>query len=477
MRIHRGLELPATTGKRERYAFDVLKHGDAIEVRSPKSAIIPPLAEKDETGRAARALSRAGRPPILHRGRAAKSPRLRRDLEMRVLGLNNAIYDAYQPFFPHQEEGIDFALADGKSAVMLAHAAGTGKTRTGITVADRIDAKRVLVICPGLAVYVWADQIEKWARASRLVHIVKDARDVLPLVGVVIVTYDQLSTNPKLVRRLIEAGWDLLLIDEAHALKEPNSKRTRAVYGTGCKGGAIASTAARVVLLTGTPMLANPAELWTHLSALAPGLLQAPGRDSFVERYCVTETIWRGHRQFEQIKGAKVKAIRDLRERLSPFIHRVRKQDVLKDLPPLLRTVVPIHPSALVVPEALIKEWRLAEAELTRDVGVKSGDEMLAAVNASSHSATVRRLTGVIKVQAALAELRVELAESQDDKLIVFAYHRAGLWSWGLRAMASSVSTGRRRTTSAPASSANFKPIPRFECLLARSVSPPRRSS
>jgi hypothetical protein len=38
MRIYRGLELPAATAKRERYDFDVLKHGDAIEVRSVKSA-------------------------------------------------------------------------------------------------------------------------------------------------------------------------------------------------------------------------------------------------------------------------------------------------------------------------------------------------------------------------------------------------------------------------------------------------------
>jgi hypothetical protein len=38
MRIHRGLELPATAGKRERYDFDALKDGDAIEVRSVNSA-------------------------------------------------------------------------------------------------------------------------------------------------------------------------------------------------------------------------------------------------------------------------------------------------------------------------------------------------------------------------------------------------------------------------------------------------------
>jgi SWI/SNF-related matrix-associated actin-dependent regulator 1 of chromatin subfamily A len=348
---------------------------------------------------------------------------------MRVLGVDSGAASVArmldQPLFPHQEEGIDFALVDGKPASMLAHDTGTGKARIAIVIADRIAATRVLVICPGLAVYVWRDQIKKWAEAPRLVHIVKDARDALPPVGFVIVTYDKLSTNRKLVRMLIDVSWDLLVIDEAHALKEPKSNRTRAVYGPDCKGGAIASSAARVVLLTGTPMLAHPGELWTHLRALRPELLHAPGRDSFLERYCVTKAVRRGDRQFEQIVREKPEAVRDLRQRLAPFMHRVRKRDVLKDLPPLLWTVVPIHPSDLVVPEALIKECRLAEVGLMRDVGVKSGDEMLAVVNASPHSATVRRLTGVIKVQAALAELRVELAESQGDKLIVFAVHRA----------------------------------------------------
>jgi SNF2 family DNA or RNA helicase len=276
-----------------------------------------------------------------------------------------------------------------------------------------------------LAKYVWRDQIKKWARFPRHVTIIKDARtQVAQFFGVVIVTYDQLSTNPKLVRALQSAGWDLLICDEAHALKTADSKRTIAVYGTGCKGRGIASSAARVVLLTGTPMLGHPGELWPHLRALLPDLLPVIGKVSFEDRYCESKTVWRGDSPVIQMTGAKLGApAKELNTVLQKFMHRVRKRDVQKDLPPLLWTIVPIHVADLAVPEYLINEWREAEAALMRDIGVKSGDELLAAANASPHSATQRRLTGLIKLDPAIAAIESELLES-DEKVLVFAYHQ-----------------------------------------------------
>jgi hypothetical protein len=53
MRILKGLELPATAGKRERYDFDALKHGDAIEVRSANSAMEVFRRWRKKTGRKA----------------------------------------------------------------------------------------------------------------------------------------------------------------------------------------------------------------------------------------------------------------------------------------------------------------------------------------------------------------------------------------------------------------------------------------
>lgn len=349
-----------------------------------------------------------------------------------------------EPPFPHQIEGVEFALSPSRYAAMLAHDTGCGKCREGIMAMDEIGARRTLIVCPDIAKYVWRDQIKKWARFPRHVTILKDTRTpIASLFGVVIVTYDQLSSNPKLVRALTAAGWDLLICDEAHALKTPDSKRTIAMYGAGCKGCGIASSAARVILLTGTPMLAQPGELWPHLRALLPDLLPVIGLDSFQDRYCKSKTVWRGNSPHVQMTGAKLGApAKELKKVLQGFMHRVRKRDVQKDLPPLLWTVVPIHVADLAVPPFLLNEWRAAEAALMRDVGVKTGDELLSAALASPHSATQRRLTGMIKLQPAIDAIRAELVDNPDEKVLVFAYHQkviegleAGLGGHGVLAL------------------------------------------
>jgi SNF2 family DNA or RNA helicase len=181
------------------------------------------------------------------------------------------------------------------------------------------------------------------------------------------------------------------------------------------------------LLLSATLMPNNAAELWTHLRALRPELLWEPGRDCFIERYCTTKTVWRGSSPYEQITGIKQGApAKDLHKRLSTFAHRVHKEDVLKDLPPIVWTVVPVHVASLNIREDMLNEWRVAEARLLKDIGSATGEDALAIAHSSPHSATQRRLTGVIKLQAMIEALHDEL-EPTVHKVISFAYHRSVL--------------------------------------------------
>jgi SWI/SNF-related matrix-associated actin-dependent regulator of chromatin subfamily A-like protein 1 len=326
--------------------------------------------------------------------------------------------------WPHQAEGVEHAIRHRK--VAWAHDTGTGKTRTAIELANAIDADRILVICPTIAVEHWRLQIDQWFRRDRSVSIVRSAASDLVSASTLIVTYSLLSTNPKLAARLTQYQFDLVIIDEAHALKEEESARSEAVYGFET-GLGVVRNAPYVVLLSATLMPNHPGELWTHLHSLRPELLKEPGHDSFLERYCIIKTIWRGSTPFERVVGAKKGApATDLKRRLSTFVHRVRKRDVQKDLPPFTLDVWPVHIDDLNVPEDLLREWRTAEAALLRSIGSATGEEALALARASPHSATQRRLTGVIKVAAMTAILAAEL-EEPGKKVISFAYHRGVL--------------------------------------------------
>jgi SNF2 family DNA or RNA helicase len=327
--------------------------------------------------------------------------------------------------WPHQTDVVDFLLK--YRAVAGVHETGVGKSRSGVMAADRLKAKRVLVLCPSMATGVWRDQFHEWGKEPRTVEIIRNATASL-FGNVIIVSFDLLSTKPRLAARLVQYNFDLVIIDEAHALKTADSKRTLAAYGEDTKTGGVAHTAPYVLLLSATLMPNHPAELWPHLHALRPELLTGVlGRDSFVDRYCVTKTEWRGSTSIERIKGSQRGAPAvDLRRRLSTFVHRVRKQDVLKDLPPVLVTTVPVHVADLILSPDLVAEWRLAEAALMRDIGLTVGEDALAIARSSPHSATQRRLTGIIKSHAMVEALRDEL-QSGDHKIVSFAYHKSVL--------------------------------------------------
>jgi SWI/SNF-related matrix-associated actin-dependent regulator of chromatin subfamily A-like protein 1 len=113
----------------------------------------------------------------------------------------------------------------------------------------------------------------------------------------------------------------------------------------------------------------------------------------------------------------------DLKRRLETFVHRVRKKDVQKDLPPFTVDTWPVALADLTVPDEVKCDFAIAESKLRLDVGDATGEEALAIARGSPHAATQRRLTGIIKLQAMAAVLAAEL-EHGDHKVIAFAYHR-----------------------------------------------------
>jgi SWI/SNF-related matrix-associated actin-dependent regulator 1 of chromatin subfamily A len=318
----------------------------------------------------------------------------------------------------HQVEAVEFILRWKKAAAW--HDTGTGKTRTGIEVADRIGASFILVLCPPIAVEMWKANFEEHGKLRRVVTIVRSPDAPLHSCNVVIVPFSLISKYPKLAKRLRQYQFDLILIDEAHALKSMDSARTRSIYAIGSETGGLQECTPYVALLSAT-LLPNghPNEAYPHLKALRPELLgPAQGYDTFVARYCEVKFS----RGIERIVGAKKDAGLDLTRRLSTFVHRVKKKDVQKNLPPFTIDVWPVAIADLTIPETLKREWEVTESLLARDIGRSTGEEALAIARGSPHSATQRRLTGLIKLEAMYAVLAPELEAGR--KVISFSYHR-----------------------------------------------------
>lgn len=187
--------------------------------------------------------------------------------------------------FKHQEEGIEF-LTLAKKAI-LADAMGLGKTRQAIIAAGKT-GKSVLVVCP-------ASLKENWAREIRAAE---EPGDITIADGNKVYGYYEddgeyqktwLIMNYDILDRYDAEAFStygVVIFDEAHYIKNPRTKRTKAALK-------IVDTMEYVYLLTGTPVLNRPEELFTLLKAIGHQLGKSWYR--YVMRYCnaTKREFWR----------------------------------------------------------------------------------------------------------------------------------------------------------------------------------------
>lgn len=175
---------------------------------------------------------------------------------------------------PYQVTGRDFLRTHSRA--LLADEMRVGKTPQAILAAE--DLPRVLVICPAIATEQWQREWVRWdGRASKIIRI----QSVTQRCTTFVISYDMA------VRRkddLSAVRWDAIICDEAHYLKNPGAKRTRAILG---KGG-IAYSTDRLWMLTGTPMPKDPSERW--VLARCFGLTDMSYGD-WCQRYCRMDPV------------------------------------------------------------------------------------------------------------------------------------------------------------------------------------------
>lgn len=146
-------------------------------------------------------------------------------------------------------------------------------------------------------------------------------------IKIVIATYSLLQNRSAAAKVLEQFQFKCVIVDESHNLKEKNSQRCKLAMPL-LKG------AKRLVLLSGTPALARPVELWTQLHCLNA---DAFGSYSyFTKRYCNAR---RGRFGWD-VSG--LSNADELHEKLKSLMVRRLKADVLQELPPKQRSIVPV---------------------------------------------------------------------------------------------------------------------------------------
>jgi len=110
---------------------------------------------------------------------------------------------------------------------------GLGKTPTAICVANEMQARRCIVVCPANIRLQWEKRIREWTTMKKpRIYPVFSSRMGMDITAEwTIVSYDLIGRNPALLRAIIKGEWDLGIFDEVHYAKEITTGRARACFG------------------------------------------------------------------------------------------------------------------------------------------------------------------------------------------------------------------------------------------------------
>lgn len=306
---------------------------------------------------------------------------------------------------PYQISGIDTLLK--RENVLLADEMGLGKTIQVLASMNCYLWSRALIVCPKGLVLNWKTEAEKWLNRDPIIQALQSGKDHIDHNANVIIVSYSLVINRAIHKQLKTLSFDVAVFDEGHYLKSKDSKRTRTILGKNGKGGLIANCEHRIVL-TGTPLLNCPVELWPLYNAFANDDMPCKSYWPFVHRYCDAKKTRFG---FDVSGASNLDELKTLLR--STFMVRREKKDVLKDLPGKRLSIIALQPdqtfNVLLAKEKAFDAHAIAKNPNLFQQGSIS---------------VLRRKMGDAKVPLALDFIRNQL-EAGGKKLVVFAHHRS----------------------------------------------------
>ncbi len=212
----------------------------------------------------------------------------------------------------YQRRGVDWLVFLRRAGLgaLLADDMGLGKTLQALCAIEG----RTLVVAPTSVLHGWMREIERFRPELRHALYHGPGRTLDPDADVTITSYALLRQD---VDTLAKEHWAGVILDEAQAIKNPDSQIAQAAFRL--------EADARLAL-TGTPVENRLEELWSQLHFLNPGLLG--GRSDFRERYA------------RPIAEGDAERAERLRQRIRPFVLRRLKSEVAPELPPLAEIVL-----------------------------------------------------------------------------------------------------------------------------------------
>lgn len=240
----------------------------------------------------------------------------------------------YQALLPFQRQSVYFGI-HLQGRILIADDMGLGKTLQALALAHYyLSDWPLLILTPSSMKFAWDEAVKIWLPSVPLHHIqvICSGKDFIDKeVSVTICSYDLLTRR---LKDLESMNFKTIIFDESHLTKTRNSKRATAA-------SSISAQAKRVILLSGTPALSRPEELFSQLQILErkpfTGTFHAFGL-----RYCGAKETNFGWNYSGATNMPELQLI--LEEK---FMIRRLKSQVLSQLPPKQRQMIILDPGSV----------------------------------------------------------------------------------------------------------------------------------
>ncbi|XP_076232047.1 SWI/SNF-related matrix-associated actin-dependent regulator of chromatin subfamily A-like protein 1 [Calliopsis andreniformis] len=314
------------------------------------------------------------------------------NIDMDLSTIDPQLLDSLMPF---QREGICYGISKN-GRCMIADDMGLGKTIQALGIAHYFRKDwPLLIIVPSSVRYQWAEAIFTFLPSvpAHYIHHFTNAKDFIDDNKIVIISYDLLV---RAINTFQCRTFGFVIVDESHALKSVKTARFKAVQR-------VVSRALHVILLTGTPVLSRPLELYSQINLIMPNFM---GYQEYGVRYCAGEKMAFGW----DFSGSSNMQELQLLLKHTCVIRRL-KNNVLNQLPSKTREVIMLDPDLIKVGT---KEMVEMSKKLERKVltGVERHTALLQYYNESSFAK-----------QRAICDY-VEKLFKEKQKCLIFAHHQ-----------------------------------------------------
>lgn len=314
--------------------------------------------------------------------------------------MKNKTHNAYGKLQGYQRKVVHDIFVKYHGQALLALDMGLGKSAISIAAMEHI-SECALIVCPASLKYNWLNEINKfYPQLIPYTYICEGRKpnNIDSSTRCYICNYEVLWYWQGFFRDKIK----VLVLDESHFIKEKNAKRAKAALY-------LSAFAEYKILLTGTPIENKPIELWSQLAIINRNFF--PSWLLFAKKY---------NGAVKDIYGWKMTRATNSKE-LNRFLSekcmiRLKKEDVLKELPPITRQVYPVR----IDNE---REYKEAERDIITWIAKNSELDLKRAKKAEAQIKLDK--LKLIAAKGKLAAIKEWVnGNSPNFKIVLFCYHR-----------------------------------------------------